>query len=256
MGIVSHKLLENIRNLLVSTRQQLHRTINTTMVQTYWNIGRLIVEEEQNGQNRAEYGTQQLEYLAQRLQMDFGRGFDARNLRNMRRFYLVYPIWNAVRTELGWTHYRILIRIENEAAREWYANESIINQWSYRALERQISTLYYERLLSSKEKSPVVKEAHNKTALLKNNVKDYLRDPYIIDFLNLSSDSLFESTIEQGLIDNLQKFLLELGRGFAFVARQQRISVEDQDFVLDLVFKCLVYRILLRSSYQPSKYLL
>lgn len=235
-NLVSNNLLDNIITLLVSSRQQLQQTINITMVQTYWNIGRLIVEDEQNGKNRAEYGTQQLEYLAQRLQTDFGRGFDARNLRNMRKFYLVYPIWNAVRTQLGWTHYRILIRIENKDAREWYTNESIVNQWSYRALERQISTLYYERLLSSKEKSPVVKEASDKIAPLKNNVKDYLRDPYILDFLNLPSNSLLESTIEQGLIDNLQKFLLELGRGFAFVARQQRINVENQDFALDLVF--------------------
>ncbi len=234
--LVSNKLLDSIRILLVSSRQQLQQTINTTMVQTYWNIGRLIVAEEQNGNNRAAYGTQQLEYLAQQLQTDFGRGFDARNLRNMRKFYLLYPIWNAVRTELSWTHYRILIRIENEEARKWYANESIINQWSYRALERQISTLYYERLLSSKEKSPVVKEANDQTVPLKSNIKDYLRDPYILDFLNLPSNSVLESTIEQGLLDNLQKFLLELGRGFAFVARQQRINVENQDFALDLVF--------------------
>jgi predicted nuclease of restriction endonuclease-like (RecB) superfamily len=149
---------------------------------------------------------------------------------------LAYPIWNAVRTELSWTHYRTLIRIESQKARDWYATECIANNWSARALERQISSLYYERLLSSTDKSPVIKEASEKTNVLQTDIKNYIRDPYILDFLNLSNAALLESTIEQSLIENLQQFLLELGRGFAFVSRQQRISVDDQDFYLDLVF--------------------
>jgi len=137
---------------------------------------------------------------------------------------------------LSWTHYRILTRIENPKARDWYATECIASSWSVRALDRQIGSLYYERLLSSSEKTPVLKEAEEKTKLLQTDIKDYIRDPYILDFLNLPSTTILESTIEQSLIDNLQKFLLELGRGFAFVSRQQRISTEDQDFYLDLVF--------------------
>lgn len=230
------QLLHEISKVIVNSRQTVLQTVNHAMVQAYWNIGRLIVEYEQRGSSRAEYGAQQLEDLAKKLQIDFGKGFDERNLRNMRRFYLIYPIWNAVRTELNWTHYRTLIRIENSKTRDWYAMECIANNWSARALERQISSLYYERLLSSTDKAPVLKEATEKTQVLQVNIKDYLRDPYILDFLNLPSTAVLESTIEQLLIDNLQKFLLELGRGFAFVSRQQRISVEDQDFYLDLVF--------------------
>lgn len=234
--LIPFQLLDSIRKLLTESRRQLQQIVNTTMVQTYWQIGRLIVEDDQQGQSRSEYGEKQIEELARKLQLEFGRGFDARNLRNMRKFYLTYPIWNAVRTELSWTHYRTLIRIENSQARDWYASECAVNHWSSRALEQQISTLYYERLLSSKDKYPVIKEAYTKNSPLQPSVKDYLRDPYILDFLNLPSTSLLESTIEQGLIDNLQRFLLELGSGFAFVARQQRITVEDQDFSLDLVF--------------------
>jgi predicted nuclease of restriction endonuclease-like (RecB) superfamily len=233
---LSINLLHDIRLLLTQARKTLVQSVNTAMVQTYWQIGRLIVEDEQQGQNRAEYGKQVLAQLAESLTVEFGKGFDARNLRNMRRFYLECPIWNAVRTELSWTHYRTLISIENKQARAWYENECIANHWSVRALERQISTLYYERLLASSDKAPVIAEANEKTAPLQTDVKYYLRDPYILDFLNLPTSTALESTIEQALLDNLQKFLLELGRGFAFVSRQQRLSVEDQDFYLDLVF--------------------
>ncbi|CAL7959136.1 hypothetical protein GAMM_100016 [Gammaproteobacteria bacterium] len=236
LDIDQSQLLRDISEIIVTSRQTVIQTINNAMVQTYWNIGRLIVEYEQKGNSRAEYGAKQLEYLSEKLQTDFGKGFDIRNLRNMRRFYLTYSIRNAMRTELSWTHYRTLIRIENPKARDWYATECIANNWSIRALERQISSLYYERLLSSTDKTPVVKEAEEKTKVLQTDIKNYIRDPYILDFLNLPSMAVLESSIEQALIGNLQKFLLELGRGFAFVSRQQRISTEDQDFYLDLVF--------------------
>lgn len=236
VNAIKEQLLYDIRQILTTARQNVVQTVNSAMVEAYWHIGRLIVEHEQKGESRAEYGAQQLKYLAERLHTDFGKGFDARNLRNMRQFYLIYPMWNAVRTELSWTHYRTLIRIENPEARCWYTEECIANNWSARALERQISSLYYERLLSSTDKKPVIVEATEKTTLLQTNIRDYLRDPYILDFLNLPNAAILESTIEQSLIDNLQKFLLELGRGFAFVSRQQCISVEDQDFYLDLVF--------------------
>lgn len=236
LDIDQSQLLHEISKIIIASRQNVIQTVNNTMVKAYWNIGRLIVEHEQKGSSRAEYGAQQLEYLAKNLQNRFGRGFDVSNLRNMRRFYLTYPIQDAVRPELSWTHYRLLIRLENPKTRDWYAIECISNNWSVRALERQISSLYYERLLSSTDKTPVLQEAEEKTQPLQTNIKDYIRDPYILDFLNLPNTAILESTIEQSLIDNLQKFLLELGRGFAFVSRQQRISTEDQDFYLDLVF--------------------
>jgi len=230
------KLLDNIRDVISNTRNTVYNAINSAMVQSYWEIGRLIVEEEQNGQTRAQYGKQLLKQLSVQLSEEFGKGFDERNLRNMRSFYLALPKWNAVRTELSWTHYRILIRIENSDAREWYMQTAIEYHWSARALERQISVFYYERLLSSQDPKPVIAEAQNQTAPLDKNPKDYLRDPYVLDFLNLPSNHVLESDLEQGLIDNLQHFLLELGRGFAFVERQQRIRTEDQDFYIDLVF--------------------
>lgn len=241
----SDELLDLIRKLLINSRNQLVRVVNTAMVQTYWQIGKLIVEDEQNGKTRADYGKQVLANLAKELQREFGKGFDISNLRKMRAFYLAFPIRDAVRLELSWTHYRILLRVENIKAREWYLNECAEQHWSARALERQISVLYYERLLSSQNQLPVKTEAQTNTTNLQVPVKDYLRDPYILDFLNLPHQSVLESDIEQGLIDNLQKFLLELGKGFAFVSRQQRIATEDQDFYIDLVFynfklKCFV----------------
>ena len=160
--LTNQQLLEDIKTLLHTSRQYLQQTVNTTMVQTYWNIGRLIVEDEQQGKERAEYGKKQLEQIAETLTQEFGKGFDATNLRKMRQFYQVFPIQDTVRLELSWSHYRRLMRIENGESRAWYIQESIENNWSVRALERQISTLYYERLLSSKEKLPVKQEAEEK----------------------------------------------------------------------------------------------
>jgi len=233
---IPQQLVADIRQVLEQSRQHIQQTVNMGMVHAYWHVGRLIVEHEQQGAERAEYGKQQLEQLANTLQNDFGKGFDVSNLRNMRKFYLIFPIRDSLRPELSWTHYRSLMRIENEDARHWYLNEAVEQNWSARALERQIGTLYYERLLSSKTPKPVELEAQQQTQALKTSAKDYLRDPYILDFLNLPHESLLESKVEQALINNLQQFLLELGKGFAFVERQQRISCEDQDFYVDLVF--------------------
>ena len=178
-----NELLGSIRTLLVDGRKQVATAVNTAMVQTYWHIGRLIVEDEQQGESRAEYGKQILKSLSVSLTEEFGKGFDARNLRHMRQFYLVFPIWNAVRTELSWTHYRTLTRIENESARHWYMNEAIEQGWSARALERQIGTLYYERLLATQTPNAdkkqnlksVIEEANQKTALSKD--KHILKQP-------------------------------------------------------------------------------
>lgn len=238
--VEQNPLLNNIRELLNQGRKQAVQAVNTAMVQTYWEIGRLIVEDEQQGEARAEYGKAVLKTLSTSLTAEFGKGFDVRNLRNMRLFYQMFPIRNAVRTELSWTHYRTLVRVDNEQARLWYMHEAIEQSWSARALERQIGSLYYERLLATQAKQqdikPVLDEAKQKTTDLNLSAKDYLRDPYIFDFLGLPDNSLQESDLEQALIDNLQKFLLELGKGFAFVERQQRISTDDGDYYIDLVF--------------------
>ncbi|HWV16826.1 MAG TPA: PDDEXK nuclease domain-containing protein [Cellvibrio sp.] len=238
-------LFQQISQLVQEARQQLRRSVNGAMVYTYWQIGQLIIEHEQQGESRAAYGKQQLEQLSMRLTTEFGKGFDPTNLRNMRRLYEAFPIRDALRLELGWTHYRILLRVDNPKAREWYLTEAISQNWSSRALERQIGTLYYERLLSSQKKAPVETEAQSNTTPLADNPKDYLRDPYILDFLSLDSRSYLEADLEQSIINNLQQFLLELGKGFAFVERQQRIHTDDGDYYIDLVFynyllKCFV----------------
>lgn len=233
--LISPKLLGDIRLIIQQARGRVQAAVNSAMVKTYWHIGRLIVEDEQQGKERAEYGKQQLQLISDQLTTEFGRGFDTRNLRHMRAFYLIFPNWNAVRTELGWTHYRTLLRVENPSARSWYMQEAIEQNWSARALERQISVLYYERLLSTKNRTLIKQEAQEKAIHIQHPM-NYMRDPYVLDFLNLPLGRLLESDLEQGLIDNLQQFLLELGKGFAFVSRQERIITEDQDFYIDLVF--------------------
>ena len=229
-------LADAIATQIEQARGQLRQAVNSVMVQSYWEIGRLIVEDEQQGESRAEYGKQQLQQLSQQLTERLGKGFDITNLRKMRTFYQAFPIRDALRLELSWTHYRTLLRIDNPQARDWYLHEAITQSWSARALERQIGTLYYERLLASQNKALVEQEAQSNTQPLAETAKDYLRDPYILDFLNLQDKTYQESELEQAIISNLQQFLLELGKGFAFVERQQRIRFDDEDFYIDLVF--------------------
>jgi len=233
-----NRLFQAIAAVIGEARVHTRQAVNSAMVQAYWRIGRLIVEHEQRGEARAAYGKQQLTALSRRLTTQFGKGFDASNLRNMRSFYLCFAKRDAARLKLSWTHYRILIRIEDRKARSWYEKEAIEQHWSTRALERQISKLYYERLLSSRDPEPLRSEAEQKLNELataqRPHPKQVLRDPYIFDFLNLPDRQLHESDIERSLLDNLQAFLLELGKGFAFVARQQRLRTEDQDFYVNL----------------------
>lgn len=229
-------LLGRIVEVVEQARGHVRQSVNRAMVTSYWEIGRLIVEHEQQGQTRAAYGKRQLAELSGQLTQRLGKGFDVSNLRNMRRFHLTFPIRETLSLELSWSHYNALARLENPSAREWYAREAVNQNWSVRALERQIGVLYYERLLSSKDKALVETEAGEHTAPLAETAKDFLRDPYILDFLNLQDKTYRESTLEQSIIDNLQRFLLELGKGFAFVERQQRIRFDDEDFYLDLVF--------------------
>ncbi len=236
---ISTVFYNEICTIVHSAKNKVYLAVNTAMVEAYWLIGKRIVEEEQQGKERAKYGQALLKNLSIELSNDFGKGFSVANLKNFRLFYRTFSgdgKGYAVRSELSWTHYRSLIRIKDPKARLWYAEEAISNHWSSRALDRQINVLYYERLLSSQEPAPVAKEAKEKTDRLQVDPKDYLRDPYIFDFLDLPYQSLLENDVEQALINNLQKFLLELGKGFAFVERQKRISTDDQDFYIDLVF--------------------
>ncbi|KXK43340.1 MULTISPECIES: PDDEXK nuclease domain-containing protein [Nitrosomonas] len=239
-------LIGQLRQLVRSSRDQALKTVDVIQVRTYWEIGHHIVEFEQQGQERAAYGSRLLSSLAQTLTAEFGRGFDTSNLRNMRLFYQAFPKCDALRHELSWTHYRILLRVDDERAREWYMHETATQNWSTRALERQINTLYYERLLASQDRDPVRQEADTRIAALPKSPREFIRDPVMLEFLGLpESGRLLEANLEQALIDKLQSFLLELGKGFAFVARQMRISTETKDFYIDLVFynyllKCFV----------------
>jgi len=229
-------MLADIKKVVEQARAQVQQTVNNAMVNAYWQIGQLIIEDEQRGQSRAQYGKAQLKQLSAQLGETFGKGFDVTNLRNMRRFYLAFEKRETLSLALSWSHYNLLARIDNPNARLWYMQEAAQHHWSVRALERQMGTLYYERLLSSKEKQPVELEAQQKTKPLAATAKDYLRDPYILDFLNLQDKSYQENELELGIINNLQQFLLELGKGFAFVERQKRIRFDDEDFYIDLVF--------------------
>jgi len=272
-------LYQEVRAVLETARSDAYRAVNAAMVQAYWQVGRLIVEHEQKGRRRADYGEAVIATLADRLTRDLGRGFDERNLRYMRSFHLAFPILNplrfelpdpekrnaarselaihnpgldatpapahrhpaTLRPELSWTHYRLLLGVEDLHAREWYMNEAAEQHWSTRQLERQISVLYYERLLASRKKILVRREAATKLATVEP--EQFIRDPYVLEFLALKDyPALRESAIEQAIIDNLQAFLLELGKGFSFVARQKRMRFEDEDFYVDLVF----YNYLLR----------
>jgi predicted nuclease of restriction endonuclease-like (RecB) superfamily len=239
-------LLGNLGELIRQARQKVLRAVDTAQVQTCWQIGRHIVEFEQDGARRAAYGKQLLATLAKVLTADFGKGFDASNLRYMRLFYQAFPICDALRHELSWTHYRRLLRVDNEKARQWYMDEAANQNWSSRALERQINTLYYERLLMSRDKTPVMEEAAANIQAMNTSPRDFIRDPVMLEFLGLpNAGVVLETELEQALIEQLQGFLLELGKGFAFIARQQRISTDGRDFYIDLVFynyllKCFV----------------
>ncbi|MBM4349075.1 MAG: DUF1016 domain-containing protein [Deltaproteobacteria bacterium] len=277
-------LFEQIRTLVEQARGRTARAVNQTMVETYWHIGRLILEEEQGGESRAIYGTKLIPELGRRLTQEYGKGFDERNLRNMRQFFLTFPIRHAVsaesadfpekrdavrtesrevskltisnekspiptmsflRPELSWTHYRLLLRVGNPQARDWYMREAAEAGWSSRALERQISSHYYERLLASRDREAVQAEARTISSETALRPADTLKDPYVFEFLGLPSQTFLEKDLEKALLDNLQQFLLELGRGFSFVGRQYRVSTETMDFFVDLVFyhfrlKCFI----------------
>ena len=228
-------IYSEIRDTLLSSRHQAYNAVNFAMVQAYWQIGRIIVEHEQEGSLRSGYGKSVLQELSKRLTGKFGKGFSVRTLQQMKKFYVTFPNTNALRSQLTWTHYRLLLSVEDEQARRWYMDEAVASAWSSRQLERQISTMYYERLLASREKELVQSEATELMAPLM--AQNFIKDPYVLEFLDLKNyPALRESDLEQALLDKLQEFLLELGRGFCFVARQKLMRYEDDDFYLDLVF--------------------
>lgn len=232
-----------VRNSIINAQSQIYNAVNTAMVQAYWEIGEQIYLA--CGENdRAEYGAGLLKYLSEQLTAEFGKGYTVRNLQMMRKFYLMYQNTNTLCSQLSWSHYRVLMRISDEKRREWYTDECAKSCWSVRQLERQINTMFYERLLSSKDKESVAAEIQ--TTEPKPEYEKIIRDPYVLEFLDLPANPHFyEKNLEQALIDHLQNFLLELGRGFSFVARQKMISFDGRQFYIDLVFynyilKCFV----------------
>lgn len=239
-------IYSNVKNILTNARKKAYSAVNFAMVEAYWNVGKMIVENEQNGNKQSGYGEYLIKFLSKRLTKDFGSGFNATNLKYMRQFYISFPIGHALRDQLSWTHYRLLLKIKDESKKKFYIDECIQNNWSTRQLERQINSFYYERLLSTQNKFK--DEVRNEIKTLEPNIKpdDILKDPYVLEFLNLKNRIKFsEKDLESDLIDNLQEFLLELGKGFSFVGRQKRITVEGDHFYIDLVFynyllKCFV----------------
>lgn len=232
-----------VRGYVVHAQQKVYKAVNSAMVEAYWQIGKAV--HEACGENdRAAYGKQVLKILSERLTAEFGRGFSISALRTMRQFYYTFPIQHTLCVELNWSHYRLLMRVQDEDARNFYTEEAAKSGWSVRQLQRQINTMYYQRMLASQDKQSVAAEIE--TTVPKPEYEKNVKDPYVLEFLDLpKNEHFYESDIEQALIDHLQKFLLELGRGFSFVARQKHFNVEGRHFYIDLVFynyilKCFV----------------
>ena len=247
--VLERTFIDDIKRLIEDARLNTYAAINAVMLETYWNIGKRIVEQEQQGKSRAEYGTQLLKVLSGELSAAFGKGFSARNLRNYRQFYLSFPhveIWHTRVPNLTWSHIRTLLRVTDDAARIWYLNEAAQEMWSVRTLDRNISSQYYHRLLQSPAKEKVVSEMKSLTAAYERDKLEFIKNPVVAEFLGFSQNTDFtESDLEKSILSNLQKFMMELGKGYAFVARQQHIHTEKQDYYIDLVFynyilKCFV----------------
>jgi len=229
----SNSLFNSVKEIIIKAKQVAYRNNNSILLSMYWEIGKQIIIDEQQGNVKAEYGKAVLKNLANMLTFEFGKGFDERNLNNIRAFYIAFPIWNAVRTELSWTHYRIISRLETDLLRSQYTKLTVEGNWDTRSLQRNIKTKYVGRLLE---------QENHKTTIPENVIKD----PYIFEFLGLPNDiKQTENSIESALINHLQQFIMELGKGYAFVARQQHIVTDTSDFYIDLVFynyylKCFV----------------
>ena len=271
-------LVNDLRSIVSKARSKAFAAVNYSLVERNWRIGQRIVEQEQNGASRAEYGKHVIEVVSAALTKEFGKGFSETNIMNFKKFYLRFKglaIPQTVSEEfkmqkqqtpsdessllpqkgktvsaqfelrlLPWSHYERLIRVEDKKAREWYAKEAFEQGWSFRTLNRNINTLYYERLLMSTKKQPVVDEMQDKTKAYQQDKLEYIKSPVVLEFLGLPEDtSLAESKLETAIINNLEKFLMEMGKGYALVARQQHIRTEENDYYIDLVF----YNYLIKS---------
>lgn len=271
-------LVNDLRSIVSKARSKAFAAVNYSLVERNWRIGQRIVEQEQNGASRAEYGKHVIEVASAALTKEFGKGFSETNIMNFKKFYLKFkeltipqtlseefkkqkhqtlsdessllpqkgqtPSAQSELRLLPWSHYERLIRVEDKKAREWYAKEAFEQSWSFRTLNRNINTLYYERLLMSKKKQPVVNEMQDKTKAYQQDKLEYIKSPVVLEFLGLPEDtSLAESKLETAIINNLEKFLMEMGKGYALVARQQHIRTEENDYYIDLVF----YNYLIKS---------
>ena len=244
---ISNNYINEIKTILKNARQKAYTAVNSAMVEAYWKIGRRIVEEEQSGRERAEYGKEILQNLSKELTEEFGKGYSYRTLREIRQFYLMFSDfekWRTVSAKLTWSHFQKVLRVSDEKARIFYLTEAAENVWSVRTLDRNISTLYYNRIVASIDKKIVENEMKEKTKKLQ--AKEFIKNPVVLEFLDLPTNmSYTESQLEKALTDDIQKFMMELGKGFAFVERQQHIRTENSDFYIDLVFynyilKCFV----------------
>lgn len=244
---ISKNYINEIKTILKNARQKAYTAVNSAMVEAYWEIGRRIVEEEQNGKERAEYGKEILQNLSKELTEEFGKGYSYRTLREIRQFYLMFSDfekWRTVSAKLTWSHFQKVLRVSDEKARIFYLMEAAENMWSVRTLDRNISTLYYNRIVASIDKKIVENEMKEKTKKLQ--AEEFIKNPVVLEFLDLPTNmSYTENELEKALTDDIQKFMMELGKGFAFVERQQHIRTENSDFYIDLVFynyilKCFV----------------
>ena len=241
---VDNKLLSDVRQIIDTARANAIRSVDFSRVTMYWNLGRRIFEEEQQGKDRADYGARIIRGLAERLEPEYGSGFSYRQLAFSRQFYRTYPIVNALRSQLNWTQYRLLIQIDDELKREYYELESINHCWTARETERQIHSQLWERLCLSNDKEAVLAVARKER--IPETPQEIIKDPMRLEFLGIEKKPhYYESDLEQAIIDHLQDFIMELGNGFCFVARQKRILLEDDEFFIDLVFfnrllKCFV----------------
>lgn len=229
-----NNIFDNIKNLVINSRNKVYQTVNTEMLNLYWNIGKAIMEIQQ-GDERASYGDAVLDKLSKKLTNEFGKGFSSRNLRTMRKFYLMYPIWKTVSAKLSWSHYLELIKIGEESKRNFYLNECINSRWSVRELQRQRDSLLYERLTLAADKVKIL-ELTEKGQVL-SECKDLVKDPFVLEFLDIKENTDYlESDLEKNIIEHLKEFLLELGKGFSFVGNQVRLTLEEDHFYPDLVF--------------------
>ena len=246
-------LIQNIKDVIKKARYNAFNAVNTEMLKAYFEIGRKIVEEEQKGEKRAEYGEKLIDILSQELMNEFNKGFDVTNLRRMRRFYQTYTKWETVSPKLTWSHYSELIKIEDETKRKYFEKYAVSENLSVRELKRQMYSLHYERLLMSKDKKALIE--YEKKGSIPNKSEELIKDPYVLEFLDLDEKNVYsEKELETKILDDLQKFLLELGQGFSFVARQKRFTIDNDHFYIDLLFYNIYLKCYLIIELKTAKF--